>query len=199
MRKLIVSNFVSVDGYFAGIDGDLDWVTADDEHHQYSVALLNSADLLLFGRNTYEVFKAYWPAVSPTPSTPRGEIEVAEKLNAIAKRVFSSSLQTTEWNTTVSRAVVSDEIAALKHQPGGNIVVFGSGTLVQSLARHHLVDEYHLLIQPVVLGHGKPMFLLDPGERLNLTLMRTEPCASGVVRHYYAPAADMVKRLNYSK
>ena len=197
MRKIIISNFISLDGYFAGINGDLDWVTADEEHHQYSTALLSAADLLMFGRSTYEVFKAYWPLVSESPPTPQGEIEVAQKLNSIAKLVFSSSLQTTDWNTTVRRSLAPDEINEIKQQPGKNIVVFGSGMLAKSLIQYDLIDEYHLLIQPVALGRGKPMFVLD-NARLNLKLTQTEPCASGVVRHYYVPDTKDIKRVNYS-
>jgi dihydrofolate reductase len=196
MGRIVVSEFVSVDGYYADDTGGLDWVTADDEHHNYSIALLEDTALLLFGRATWEIFQAYWPRIGGDPGAPQHELAVGALLDRIPKVVFSSTLSTDEWLTTVRPTAVAAEIAALRDQADGDVVIFGSGRFVQAIGRLGLIDEYQLLIQPVALGAGLPLF--EPGRKVDLVLDRAEPLDSGVVRHFYRPAAGAVRRVNYA-
>src|SRR5688500_7791701 len=101
MRRIILSEFISLDGYIAAEDDNLDWVTADEEHHLYSISLLDSADLLLFGGTTYKIFNDYWPNLPLEAPTPPNEIATAQKLNDLAKLVFSTHIKSFDWNTTV--------------------------------------------------------------------------------------------------
>ena len=196
MAGIVVSEFLSIDGCFADAAGGLDWVTADEEHHDYSVALLQRTAVLLLGRTTWELFRSYWPAVEHDPDAPKGERAVSALLNRVPKIVFSSTMRAPDWGTTVRRAVVPSEITALREEAAGELVVFGSGSLVQSLQRDGLVTDYHLLVQPVVLGAGRPLF--EPGRRLDLLVHRVEQLRSGVVRHYSRPAHGPADRINYS-
>lgn len=196
MGALIISEFLSLDGFYADADGGLDWVVADDEHHDYSITLLERADLLLFGRTTWEIFESYWPTVSDDPGAPEREVVVGRKLDRLPKIVYSSSLVDPGWRTTVSPAVVREEVEELKARTSGLLVVFGSGELVKDLVREGLVDEFHLLVQPVALGSGLPLF--GRGVRTDLVLTSSTALRSGVVRQFYAPAAGPVERINYA-
>lgn len=199
MRKIILSEFVSLDGFYAGKDGNLDWVTADDEHHhEYSVKVLDSADLLLFGGTTYELFREYWPKVRPNGNFPAGEVEVAERMSVIDKLVISKDQGYTDWHSRTLHEIDPAAIAELKNQPGKNIVIFGSGMIAQALINHQLIDEFHILTQPVALVEGKPLFA-NLRQQLNLKLLSVEQTNSGVVRHYYALDASDVERQNYTK
>jgi dihydrofolate reductase len=180
MRKVIVSNLASLDSYFEGPNNELDWFVVDEEFFAYARGLLRTADTLLFGRATYEHMAGYWP------SAPRDEI--ADKMNHLAKVVFSMRSPTLNWNN--SRFVSGDaveEVARLKQEPGGNMVVFGSAALASSLLQAGLIDEYRVILQPVLLGSGKPLFP-NVRERLRLRLLRTQSFGSGVVVLYYQRA-----------
>jgi dihydrofolate reductase len=197
VRSIILSEFVSLDGFYAGPEGDLDWVIADEEHHSYSAALLDSADLLLFGSRTYRIFRDYWPKVPLSEPTPLNERSTARQLNAVAKIVYSRQLGTEGWNTSVRSNLDLEELRGLKAQTGRNIIVFGSGVLAQSLMRHDLIDEYHLLVQPVALSSGKAMFA-NLSRRLDLQVFKIERSESGVIRLYYRPILIGVARENYA-
>lgn len=198
--RIVVSEFVSVDGFYGNTDGGLEWVVADDEHHDYSIQLLESTSLLLFGRTTWTTFHDYWPGRADDDGAPQHEREVAGLLDRTPKIVFSTSRSTTatpeEWGTTVLSEVDRETVARLRAQADENVVVFGSGRLVWALQRLGLVDEYHLLVQPVALGAGLPLF--EPGHRAELVLDRAEALRSGVVRHYYRPSSSPVRRINYA-
>ena len=196
MGGIIVSEFVSIDGFYADPGGGLDWVTADDEHHDYSISLLERTGLLLFGRRTYEIFEAYWPRVADNPAATRRELAIGALLDPIPKIVYSRSRSYSGWVATVRPQLAPAELVTAKAETDGDIVVFGSGRLAQDLARARLVDEYHLLVQPVALGGGAPLF--EPGRRTDLVLRRCEPLRSGVIRHFSVPATSPVERTNYS-
>ncbi len=173
MRKVIVSNLVSVDGFFEGPNKELDWHVGDDEFFAYAKEMLRNADTLIFGAVTYKMMAAYWP------TAPLDEI--AEKMNSLPKVVFSKSLKKVEWNH--SRLVGNDareEIAQLKQDPGKDIVVLGSATLASSLLQSGLVDEYRVIVNPVLLGRGHPLFM-GITDRIRLKLLATKVLGSGVV------------------
>jgi dihydrofolate reductase len=148
MRKLVESTFVTLDGV---IENPQNWSPPywDEEHSAYAGKLLDSADALLLGRATYEGFAEAWP--------PRSG-DMADRINSMPKHVASSTLKEATWNATIIDGDVAEEVAKLKEQPGGEIHVSGSGNLVQTLLRHDLVDEFVLLVFPVLVGPGKRLF-----------------------------------------
>ena len=180
MRKVIVSNLASLDGFFESRNKELDWFVTDAEFFEYAKGLLRTVDTLLFGRATYLHMASYWPT-APVD-------EIAEKMNNLPKIVFSKTLQTAEWNN--SRLVASnieEEVSRLKGQPGKDMVIFGSAMLASSLLQWGLVDEYRIILQPVLLGSGSPLFR-DITERIRMKLMSAKSFGSGVVLLSYQRA-----------
>jgi dihydrofolate reductase len=183
MRQVIMWNLVTVDGFFEGSKSwELDWHQAvwGPELEQLSIEQLHSADLLMFGRVTYQGMAAYW-------SSEKGPI--ADLMNRIHKIVFSRTLDKAEWNNTrLVKEHAVEEVAALRRQPGKNIFIFGSADLSATLMRHRLIDEYRLAITPVILGGGNPLFKASAG-RSKLTLVDARPLTSGCVILRYHPDA----------
>ena len=180
MRRIIVQNNVTLDGFFEGPNHEIDWFMFDQEAFQHSVKLLNSVDTILFGRPTYQMMAAYWPAAAPDA--------IADKMNSLPKIVFSSTLQRVDWNNSrLVKGNVAEEVAKLKGQPGGDMVVLGSATLASSLLQSGLIDEYRVHLTPVLIGSGKPLFK-GITETLRLKLIGTRSFASGVVELSYGRA-----------
>jgi dihydrofolate reductase len=195
MRKLIVCNIVSIDGYYEGPGGDVMALPFDEGFDAYNAERLRAADTLLLGRRSYEGFKGYWPPIADDPDAPPVAREISRLNNAIDKVVVSDSLtpdQTAPWHNTriVSRADAHEQITELKNGPGRDILVFGSHTLWNDLLAHGLVDELHLMIGAGVLGAGTPAFEGRPPVSLRLIDTRTWD-GSGIVLVRYAvePAA----------
>jgi dihydrofolate reductase len=181
MRRVIVSNLMSVDGLFEGPNIDLDWFSPDEEFFEYARAMLRSVDTILFGRSTYQYMAGYWP-FAPAD-------EIADKMNGLPKVVFSSSLDKAEWsNSRLVRGDAAEEVAKLKRAPGGDMVILGSAMLASSLLKAGLIDEYRVILAPILIGAGKPLFGHFK-DRLKLKLSRTQTLSSGVVVLYYQPAA----------
>ena len=180
MRKIIVFENVTLDGFMAGPNGELDWAIQDDEVTQNSK---EGNDTFLFGRVTYEMMASFWP----TPMGKSINPVFADALNNTPKIVFSTTLKTADWqNTEVAQALTKEEILKLKQLPGKNMMIFGSGSLVEQLTKLGLIDEYQLMINPVVLGKGIPLFK-NITDRLNLTLVQTRTFKSGLVLLQYQP------------
>lgn len=179
MRKVIVSNVASLDGFFEGPHRELDWFIVDEEFFAYARDMLRKADILLFGRITYQHMANYWPTAPPD--------EIADRMNNLAKVVFSHTLPGVEWkNSRLVKDGAAEEIAKLKQQPGGDMVMLGSAGLASYLLRLGLIDEYRVILNPVLIGTGNPLF---PGikERIKLKLTGTKTLGSGVVILYYQP------------
>lgn len=155
MRKLLVTMWVTLDGFIAGPNGEMDWVTRlyDAAMGQYEDAVVSAADTLLLGRVTYESFAGSWPNVPDNPIVSEGEREYARKLNAMRKVVFSKSLDSVDWNNSMLvNEIVPEEIEKLKQESGRDMIIYGSASVVQELTNLGLIDEYQLLVHPVVLG-----------------------------------------------
>ena len=185
MRKIIVSNYVTLDGFFAGPKGEIDWFVWDEEMANYSKGLLTSMDTILFGRVTYELMAGYWPTASPPAEDP----VIIDAMNSLPKFVFSKTLEKVDWkNSTLVKGNIADEVAVLKQKPGKDIVIYGSGSIISALAQEGLIDDYLLFVNPVVLGDGKPLFngIMN---RLDLKLLGTRTFQCGVVLLRYQPAA----------
>lgn len=181
MRNIIVTMWVSLDGFIAGPNGEMDWVMVDETMGKYEDDLVSAADTLLLGRVTYESFAGSWPKVPDNPSASEGEKIYARKLNAMRKVVISRTLSTVEWNnSTLLRETMPGEIEQLKQQPGRDIVIYGSASIVQTLTNLGLIDEYQLLVHPVILGSGKPLFT-GLNAKQNLKLIETKTFPTGVV------------------
>lgn len=194
MRKLIVCNLVSLDGYYEGPDKNVmplfdyrrEAYPADESFDAYNAERLRAADTLLLGRTSYEGFKGYWPAIADDPNAPSIEREISRLDNTIEKVVISDSLtaaQTEPWGSTtriIRRADAHEQITGLKLQAGKEILVFGSRTLWNDLLVNDLVDEVHLMISPVILGAGTPLF--DGKQPVSPRLIDTRTWAgSGIV------------------
>ncbi|MFL5661819.1 MAG: dihydrofolate reductase family protein [Ktedonobacteraceae bacterium] len=187
MRKVIVTMWVTLDGFIAGPNEEMDWVMVDDEMGKYEDDMVSSADTLILGRVTYESFAGAWPHVPENPSASKGEVEYAHKVNAMAKLVFSKTLDKAEWNNSkLMREVLPEEVEKMKQEPGKDMVIYGSASIVQTLTNLGLIDEYQLLVHPVVLGSGKPLFK-NIKDRVNLKLVETRTFHSGVVLLNYSP------------
>jgi dihydrofolate reductase len=186
MRKLSVFNSVTLDGYFAGAKGDISWAHREDpEFHEFVEGNAKGGGELLFGRVTYELMASYWP----TPMAIKNDPVVAARMNDLPKVVFSRTLDKPSWKNT---RLVKDEMAAairkMKNEPGKDMVIFGSGSIVSQLAGEHLIDEFQIVLNPVVLGAGKTMFD-GIKEKLDLKLTKSRTFRNGNVFLCYEPSA----------
>jgi dihydrofolate reductase len=184
MRKLICFNMITIDGFFEGPNQDIGWHTVDEEFNEFAIDQLDSVDILLFGRVTYELMASYWPTELALKDDPI----VAEKMNSKSKLVFSKTLDKADWNNThLVRENIRDEILKLKSQPGKDLIILGSSDLSASLAQAGLIDEYRLMVSPVILGSGKNILHGLPSQ-LALKLLKTRIFRNGNVLLYYQPA-----------
>ena len=178
MRKLIYSMSVSLDGFIAGPDGEIDWSGPDEEQHRFHNEQIRETGVHLCGRRLYETM-IYWETADENPSAPEYELEFARLWKDTPRIVYSKTLEKVEGNARLARDGVAEEVAKLKEQPGKDLAVGGAG-LASTCIKLGLVDEYWLFVNPVVLGGGTPYFpALD--ERINLELIETRTFASRVV------------------
>jgi dihydrofolate reductase len=183
MRKLSVFNLMTLDGYIAGQDGDISWHNVDKEFQELAEKASNSGNILLFGRVTYELMMRYWP----TPEAIKNDPIVAQGMNNSEKIVFSRTMNKADWNNT---KLVKDnmlmEIRKLKQGSGKDMTVLGSGNVVSQLAQERLIDEFQILLNPVVIGKGKTMFE-GVKDRFSLKLTKTRVFGNGNVLLNYEP------------
>jgi dihydrofolate reductase len=198
MRKIVVFDRVTADGYFSGPEGNLDWVVPDAEIDKLGGdAVPGPGNMMLFGRRTYQMFESFWPHVlkdspeAPDPHVPGRQSAamrgMAVWIHEATKIVFSKSLKDVTWhNSRLLRDVDPAGIDALKNEPGGDeIMIFGSGQIVSKLTALGLIDEYHLIVSPLLLGGGKPL-VSGVTSRVPLDLLEAKRYESGNVMLRYA-------------
>jgi len=186
MRKVFVSNLISLDGYLAGPDGDLSWFAVGPDFFAHVNKMMPSLGLLLFGRVTYEMMAGYW--TSPEATKDNDPI-VTDAMNVLPKLVASRTLKKAGWGRWDNATVTADPVKAvreLKAQPGGDMAIFGSGGLVSTLAEAGLIDEYRMIMNPVILGEGIPMFR-GMRQRVPLKLVSSDIFDKNVVMLTYHP------------
>jgi dihydrofolate reductase len=200
MRKVILQEFVTLDGLAAGRSDSVDFVPAstqgDQSFGRQQLAFMDSIDRILLGRVTYTMFAGYWPEVTSGEDKP-----FADKLNAIPKIVFSRSLDRAPWgkwdDATIVKSSAAKEVAKLKQGSGKDMVIWGSISLAQSLTSEGLIDEYQLIVCPVVLGSGKPLFR-DKADSFEMRLLRTTSFDRGTVLLAYTAARGRSDAANTS-
>ena len=188
MRKIVMSNRISVDGFYAGPGGEIDWFIHDPEVDQALHERMDP-DTLLLGRATYQMFASYWPHVARDPNAPEGARVLANELSQMHKVVFSETLHEVTWeNSKLVSGGIIEAVKEIKAGEGADITIFGSGTIVQQLADQGLVDEYLLVVTPTILGKGKSLF--KAGKKGELALLETKNFSSGNVLLHYKQASN---------
>jgi dihydrofolate reductase len=184
MRKLAVFNSITLDGYFTGVNGDMSWAhKSDPEWNAFVQGNAKGASEMLFGRVTYDMMAGWWP----TPRVIEMAPAVAQAMNSAPKVVFSRTLDQASWNNTrLVKSDIAEAVRKLKAEPGPEMVIMGSGTIVSQLAEAGLIDEFQVVVNPIVLGEGKSMF---EGVRKKLALKRTQARTfeNGCVVLWYEP------------
>ncbi|MEO8664500.1 MAG: dihydrofolate reductase family protein [Ignavibacteria bacterium] len=185
MRKVILLMHVSLDGFVAGPNGEMDWIIVNEEMYEGVNKILEDVDTPIYGRVTYGMMESYWPTIPSNPSSSALERKHAEWVEKVHKIVFSRTLDKVEWNNTrLIKENISEEMAKLKQKEGKNMMIFGSPGLSHTFMSLGLIDEYRLNINPVILGEGIPLFKNIDG-KINLRLLESEQLKSGVVGLHY--------------
>ena len=194
-RRIVMFNWMTANGYFAGADGNLDWVVPDEEQAKAAVDGIPLFDTVLFGRRTYELFEKFWKhAVDDSSTAPdphhRGERTkehraIAIWLNQMTKLVFSRTMKNATWkNSRVLHEFDPLEIETMKSQRGKDMMIFGSGSIVSQLTQHGLIDEYQLVVCPVLLGNGRPLLSnVSKDSRLDLVEAKQYPSGDILLRY----------------
>jgi dihydrofolate reductase len=168
---------VTLDGFFEGPNREIDWHNVDGEFNEFAIQQTGSFDALLFGRVTYQLMSSYWPTSEAIKNDPI----VAGLMNRLPKIVFSKTLDKAEWNNTrLIKDRIDEEILKLKQQPGKDMALFGSAKLLSTLMQMDLIDEHRLMVNPVVLGKGNPLFK-STKDKLCLKLIQTRTFGNGNV------------------
>jgi len=186
MRSLSVFNNISLDGFIADAQGDMQWAHRQDpEWAAFTAENASGAAAFLFGRVTYQMMASFWP----TPAALQALPDVAKTMNGSQKIVFSRTLKKAEWeNTRLVQGDLAAEVRKLKQQSGPNLLIMGSGSIVAQLTQARLIDSYQVIVQPIVLGSGKSMFA-NLEHKLNLRLKNSRPFSNGNVVLWYEPLA----------
>jgi dihydrofolate reductase len=189
MRKIILLMHISLDGFTAGPNGEMDWIAFDDDLVEYVAAVTDTADTAVYGRVTYQMMESYWPTAAEQPGATQHDRDHARWYNAAHKLVFSRTLETGGKNSALLKEVTAEEIGHLKQQSGKNLILIGSPSLAQRFIQLGLIDDYWLNVNPVVLGSGIPLFP-DLTEPMPLKLVEARMFRAGVVGlHYQADKA----------
>jgi dihydrofolate reductase len=185
MPKLVTYNMVSLDGYFTDANGDMSWAHKKDPEWQAFVSEnASGGGQLLFGRVTYDLMASFWP----TPIAAQSNPIVVERMNSLPKIVFSRTLDQASWNnTTLVKGDLTTEVRKLKREPGPNMTIMGSGSIVAQLADAGLIDEYQIVVSPLVLGSGRTLFE-GVKRKLPMKFTKSRAFGNGNVVLCYEPA-----------
>lgn len=190
MRRVIALTHLSLDGFAAGPNDELDWIAYDDDLERYAHALHDQTEAVIWGRRTYEGMASYWLTIPSNPESTPAELAHARYLEDATKIVVSRTLDHVEWAGATNTVLIKDEIAAqinaIKAQPGKDIWFLGSVALFQTFAQLDLIDEYRIQINPTTLGAGKPLFA-GVTRPMKLKLVESQAFPSGVVALRYEP------------
>jgi Dihydrofolate reductase len=175
----------SLDGFVAGLNGEMDWIKFDDAMFDFVGTMTDQADTALYGRVTYQMMESYWPTAGEKPNASKHDIEHSIWYNKVAKVVLSTTIKEIGLNNTkVISENISENINKLKQQDGKNILIFGSPSASNSILNKGLVDEFWIFVNPILLGQGIPLFK-DISERIKLSLIETKIFDSGVIALHY--------------
>lgn len=193
MRKLVLLEHVSLDGYLAGPNGDMRWIRFDEELAAQIQPAFDGCDTAVWGRVTYEMMANYWPTAANGPDASDHDRHHGAWVNAATKLVFSRTLERAPWGADAEATIVREDaataIARLKTQPGGDMILVGSASLARACIAADLVDDYYLDIIPVVIGGGTRLF--PDGANVPLRLVEERRLASGVLALRYARAGTL--------
>ncbi len=185
MRKIISFMHVSLDGFVAGPNGELDWVKIDDELFDFVGRRINEGDTALYGRVTYELMQSYWPTAADKPGATKHDREHSKWYSQVHKIVLSKTMKDAGLtNTEIISDNLSERINEIKQREGNDILLFGSPTATRSLIQQNLIDGYWLFVNPIILGQGIPLFA-DIKEKIKLQLLTTRAFTSGVTELNY--------------
>ena len=179
MRKIVLMMSVSLDGFFEGPDRNIEWHMVDDELHSHFNDELAAMGAFLDGRVTYQLMADFWPTADRDPSSTQAMVEFSRIWRDMPKIVYSRTLDHADWNATVVRDVIAEDVMALKAQPGGDLAL-GGADLAATFVRLDLIDEYRLYVHPVIIGRGRPLFP-PSDEAIDLRLAETRAFGNGVV------------------
>lgn len=175
----------SLDGFVAGPNGEMNWIKVDEEMFDFVATMTDKADTALYGRITYEMMQSYWPTAAEHPNASKHDKEHSAWYNKVSKIVLSKTISEKElYNTTVISDHLVDNINKIKQQNGKNILIFGSPSASHSLLSQGLIDEFWLFVNPILLGHGIPLFK-DVNEITKLKLIETKTFSAGVIALHY--------------
>jgi dihydrofolate reductase len=181
MGNLVLFMHTSLDGFVAGLNGEMDWIHVDEEIFDYAAKRTDAADTALYGRVTFEMMESYWPTAADQPNPTRHDIEHARWYNRVAKVVLSRTMRGRHLaNTKIISDNVAEEISNIKKDTDKEIIIFGSPTAAHSLMAANLIDDFWLFVNPVLLGHGIPLFS-GIGNKTQLELVTSKAFSSGVV------------------
>jgi dihydrofolate reductase len=185
MRKIISFMHISLDGFVAGPNGEMNWIKVDEEIFDYVGKRISEGDAALYGRVTYQMMEGYWPTAADKPTASKHDIEHSQWYKKVHKVVLSKTMEGADLpNTTIISDNLLDSINEIKQQPGGDILLFGSPTATHALIELNLIDGYWLFVNPIVLGQGIPLFV-NIKDKIKLNLLTTRQFTSGVTELNY--------------
>jgi dihydrofolate reductase len=185
MRNIISFMHISLDGFVAGPNGEMDWIKVDEEIFDHVGRRVSEGNTALYGRVTYQMMESYWPTAADQPTASKHDIEHSKWYSKVHKVVLSKTLETTGLsNTTIIKDNLVSSINEIKEGEGEDILLFGSPTATHSLIQHGLIDGYLLFVNPIILGQGIPLFL-DIKDKIKLNLLTTQQFACGVTELNY--------------
>jgi dihydrofolate reductase len=179
---------MTLDGFVCGASGEMDWMLYDYDEvlKNYLLDLINSTDTILLGRKTGEGMAVYWPTVASNPESNDEDFFMAEKLSGTPKIVFSKTVSDINWTNVTVCSNIIEEVKELKRQAGNDILIYGGASIAASFIKENLVDEYHLFVNPVAIGKGKPIFN-ELDDMLKLKLVKATTSSVGITVLFYEP------------